>query len=91
MQHAPERSQRPHHILVSPVHRRTARDDHDVLQVGKLVEEAAEGLELQVLELRLRVRDVEVEDDGVQFLCVDGGEEAFDAVADCRDVVSPDP
>lgn len=55
------------------------------------MEEAAEGLELQVLELRLRVRDVEVEDDGVQSLCLDGGEEAFDAVADCRDVVSPDP
>lgn len=55
------------------------------------MEEAAECLKLQVLELRLRVRDVEVEDDGVQFLCVDVGKEAFDAVADCRDVVSPDP
>ena len=76
----PKRLQCTRNVLSSLENGRLAGHDDNGLEVWELIEEPVKALQLQLLELFVGVCDIEVEDDGVQFLSAQSREEVLDTM-----------
>ena len=87
----PKRLQCTRNVLSSLENRRLAGHDDNGLEVWELIEEPVKALQLQLLELFVGVCDIEVEDDGVQFLSAQSREKILDAMVHRGKMDSPAP